>query len=146
MERPVDADNQGTDSLVNDGRPVRIIIADSDTRVRHAIAMFLRQEPGPLAIVEASDVDGLTDQIRQHDPDIVLLEWSLPAPPATPALFVFRDLRHRSRVIVLDSPSAKCRRAEAVGADSVVGKDEPPENLLNAFRRLRAELGTSGTQ
>jgi two-component system response regulator DesR len=132
--------SQGIGSLMCDGAPMRIIIADSDARARSAIAMLLRQEPGPLWIGEASDLESLLVTVQLQVPDLIFLEWGLPGQPAAAALFALSGAGRRSRVIVLDSPSAACTGALAAGASAVVGKDQPPEHLLEAFRRLRAEL------
>ena len=127
--------------LVCDGAPLRIVIADSDARVRSAIGMLLRQEPGPLWIAEACDLDSPILHVQLHDPDMVLLDWGLPGQPAAAVLLALSGVCHRSRVIVLNSPAGACTGAQAASAAvAIVGKDQPPEHLLEAFRHVRTEL------
>jgi len=64
----------------------RVIVADSDPRVRSALRILLLEEPGLALVGETSDLPGLVTQVRQLKPDLVLLDWELPGRPAAAML------------------------------------------------------------
>ncbi len=115
---------------------VRILVADSDVRVRSALHMLLLQEPEPVAVAECPDLDSLVEQLRVFQPHLVLLDWDLPGHPA-PALLFGRlaSVTHPKLIVLSHWPEAK-QIALAMGADDFVYKGDPPENLLAACRRM----------
>jgi DNA-binding NarL/FixJ family response regulator len=120
--------------------PLRILVADSDRRVRAAVSILLGQEPGPILMREAGGLDSLLTEIQLFQPHIVLLDWDLPGRPASALLFGLGGVSCPAKVIVLGKPSGTHATALAAGAYAAIGKDEPPERLLEAVRQLRAEL------
>ncbi len=123
---------------------VRILVADSDIRVRSALHVLLlhvllQQEPGPVLVAECPDLDGLVEQLRAFEPHLVLLDWDLPGRPA-PALLCGRRVPalHPKLIILGQRPEAR-QPALASGADDFVYKGDPPEMLLAACRRIMRE-------
>lgn len=117
------------------GRQMRILIADNDRRVRSALYMLLKQEPG-LTVQESSDLGGLAAQVRSFKPDLVLLDWELPGRPAAALLLALDALSSRPKVMVLSRRSESETEALAAGADAFASKTDPPEELLAALRSL----------
>ena len=118
----------------------RILVADNDARVRSALRHLLKQEPGQLVIRDSADLGGLAAQVREFQPDLVLLDWELPGRPAAALLFALHGLERHPQVIVLSSRAEAEREALAMGADGFVSKGEPPERLLTIFRSLVREI------
>ncbi len=119
---------------------MRILIADRDRRACSAVGMLLLQEPGPVSVREATDLDSLGQQLATFQPDLVVLDWDLPGGPALAMLFAAEAAHRRPKVIVLGRAWASPTEALLADADAFVGKDEPPDRLLAAFRHLRAEI------
>jgi DNA-binding NarL/FixJ family response regulator len=115
---------------------VRILVADSDIRVRSALHVLLLQEPEPIVVAECPDLDSLVEQLRVFQPHLVLLDWDLPGRPA-PALLFGRHapVAHPKLIVLSHWPEAK-QLALAMGADDFVYKGDPPETLLAACRRM----------
>jgi DNA-binding NarL/FixJ family response regulator len=114
----------------------RILVADNDARVRLALHTLLGQEPGQVSIRESADIGSLGLQVREFRPDLVLLDWELPGRPAAALLLALHGLEHHPRIIVLSTRPESEVEALAAGADAFVCKGDPPEQLLNSFRRL----------
>jgi DNA-binding NarL/FixJ family response regulator len=119
-------------------------VADNDARVRAALQTLLAQEPTQLVIRESADLAGLAAQVIEFKPDLVLLDWELPGRPAAALLFALHGVDHHPQVIVLSQRSESELEALAVGADAFVSKSDPPDKLLNSFRRLVQESRRDG--
>ena len=126
-------------------RPTRILVVDNDARIRSALQTLLRQEPEQLTIYETADLDGLGHQVREYQPDLVLLDWELPGRPAAALLLAFHTLAYHPRVIVLSARPESEADALAAGADAFVSKSDPPERLLKSFRHLVQESRDEAT-
>jgi two-component system phosphate regulon response regulator PhoB len=123
-----------------DRQQTRILVADSDARVRRALRTLLGQEPGPVVIRESQDVASLAVELRDFQPDLILLDWELPGRPAAALLFASQNLLHRPKMIVLSRRPEERQIALAAGADAFVSKSDSPERLLAIYRRVVGEL------
>lgn len=123
-----------------DRQQTRILVADSDARVRQALHTLLGQEPGPVVIRESPDVASLAIEVRDFQPDLILLDWELPGRPAAALLFASQNLLYRSKMIVISRRPEDRQMALAAGADAFVSKGDSPERLLTAYRRVVREL------
>jgi DNA-binding NarL/FixJ family response regulator len=117
---------------------VRILVADSDLRVRSALHVLLLQEPGPTSVEECPDLDTLVEHLAAFRPHLVLLDWDLPGRPAPALLFGRKAPADHPKLIILSQQPEARRQAMAIGADDFVYKGDPPETLLAACRRVLA--------
>jgi DNA-binding NarL/FixJ family response regulator len=122
---------------------VRILVADSDLRVRSALHVLLlqtllKQDAEPVVVAECPDLDAMVEQLRAFQPHLVLLDWDLPGRPA-PALLLGRNApaAHPKLIILSRRPEAR-KAALAIGADDFVYKGDPPDMLVAACRRVLA--------
>ena len=92
---------------VTEDRQIRILVADSDPRVRSALQMLLAPEGQPIVVRESTDVGSLAVQVKEFKPDLVLLEWELPGRPAAALLFALHGLDAKPRVLVLSTRSSR---------------------------------------
>ena len=114
----------------------RVIVAHSDQRVRSALRLLVREEPGLALVGESSDLPSLVAQVGQLKPDLVLLDWELPGRPAAALLLAQTTLDNKPRVIVFSARPELEEMILAAGADRFVSKGDAPEALLSAFRQL----------
>lgn len=117
-------------------RRTRIVVADSDARVRSALHTLLRQEPGHIIIEESDDAGALVARMSDFRPDLVLLDWELPGQPAAALLLSLHGLDYHPKVIVLSTRPEWEADALAAGADAFVCKGDPPERLLGALQNV----------
>ena len=112
---------------------MRFLVADSLSRVRHALGVLLRQRPGMEIVGEARDAEELLATLRATRPDVVLLDWRLRGLATDDPLRDIRACCPEAYVIVLsDRPETRGAAMQA-GADSFVSKVDPPERLLAAI-------------
>jgi DNA-binding NarL/FixJ family response regulator len=117
---------------------MRVLLADDQAKVRSALRVMLRYQPGIDILGEAIDTTGLLDWVKVTCPDVVLLDWELPGLPPAALLPLLSFRCPRMQVIVLSSQPEARDAALAVGAHDFVSKGDPPEVLLEAIARCSA--------
>jgi len=94
-------------------KPIRVLLADDHTLVRAGIRVLLEKLPGVDVAGEASDGREVLDLIKTYQPDVVLMDISMPGLNGLQALArITRDFPH-VRVIILPcitTTSTCCRR------------------------------------
>jgi DNA-binding NarL/FixJ family response regulator len=82
-------------------KPIRVLLADDHTLVRAGIRALLEKLPGIEVAGEASDGREVLDLIKAHQPDVVLMDISMPGLDGLQALArITRDFP-QVRVIIL---------------------------------------------
>jgi DNA-binding NarL/FixJ family response regulator len=122
---------------------VRVLVADSLSKVRHALGVLVRQRPGLELAGEATDARDLLAKAGAITPDVVLLDWKLRGLPIDDVIPAVRKCCPEAFLIVLsDHPEAR-RSALRAGADAFVSKVDPPERLVAAIdlAKCRSDAG-----
>jgi DNA-binding NarL/FixJ family response regulator len=119
------------------GNYMRLFIADADRQLRVGLQILLHQQPGMQVIGMAVNANGLLDQVKACEPDVLLLDWRLPGIPVTELIAHLRTLNSPPKVIVLSIRSEKKSAAKAAGADAFFSKNRPPDELLEHLRTIR---------
>ncbi|MEE9615404.1 MAG: response regulator, partial [Anaerolineae bacterium] len=65
---------------------VRVLIADGQPQVRSALRLLLQVKLGAATIGEAGDLEQALELVGVEQPDLVLLDWELPAQGGAAAL------------------------------------------------------------
>jgi DNA-binding NarL/FixJ family response regulator len=115
---------------------IRILIADDQPKVRHALRLILEQEAVMTVAGEAAEVEGILAQIKGACPAVVLLDWGLLGSEPIDRLLDLRQACPGLRVIVLSGQPGVEEDALAAGADVFVSKTDPPETLLAAITQV----------
>jgi two-component system, NarL family, response regulator NreC len=118
-------------------RPVTVIIADDHTVVRDGIRAVLQREHGEFEIVaEAADVQTMIREVREHKPDLLTLDLTMPGGSslgALPQCFIAHPTLAVAILTMREDPEY-ARQALRAGARSYVLKEAEPAELLQAFR------------
>jgi DNA-binding NarL/FixJ family response regulator len=130
---------------------MRILLAEDQPKVRHALRVLLEHQPGLEVVGEVADGAALLAQVKAARPDIVLLHWRLRGwSAADPSVSSGQDLLCGLReaypglaVIVLSGHPEVEEAAVAAGADAFVSKADPPEVLLDAIAGVKREEDTT---
>lgn len=110
----------------------RVLLAD-DPPARAALRLLLRHQRGFELVGEAGDAAALLAGLATGA-DVVLLGWPLRGAGSAGRLVeAVRARPGRPRVVVLCSRPEDAAAAAAAGADEVVSKGDPPEQLLAAL-------------
>jgi len=118
-------------------RPIDVIIADDHAVVRDGIRTVLEREAGEFRVVaEAADVPSTVRAVREHRPDLLTLDLSMPGGSslaALPSCFVAHPSLAVAILTMREDPEY-ARQALRAGARSYVLKEAEPAELLQAFR------------
>jgi two-component system response regulator NreC len=122
----------------NDDPALRVVIADDHTMVRSGLRMLLEVEPDVVVVAEAGSVAAATACMREHTPDVLILDVHLGAENGLDAMPALLDASPSTRVLVLtmqDDP-AFARKALRSGASGYVLKEAPRADLVAALRAV----------
>ncbi len=119
--------------------PYRIILADDHYLIRNGIKTMIAQEPGLEVIAEAADGQELMDILKEHQPDMVILDISMPQISGIEALKQIHELYPGIRVLMLTMHDnvQYCDHAFLAGAHGYLLKDDSATELLPAILRVR---------
>ncbi|MER6180093.1 response regulator transcription factor [Streptomyces sp. NPDC001652] len=118
---------------------IRVLVADDDQFVRHALPGILQVEGDIHVVAEAADGREAVDRARRFVPDVMLMEARLPRLDGLAAAReIHADLGTRTRVVFLTTHDDDAVVTEAVrtGASGFLLKDTPPADLLRAVRTV----------
>ena len=118
-------------------KPIDVIIADDHTVVRDGIRAVLQREGGEFRVVaEAADVPSMIRAVREHQPDLLTLDLTMPGGSSLGALascFIAHPTLAVAILTMREDPEY-ARQALRAGARSYVLKEAEPAELLQAFR------------
>jgi len=106
-------------------KPVRVVLADDDPIVRDVLRNMLQHNDACEVLAEAQDGRQAIAAVRQHRPDLLLLDLLMPNLPGLEALREITDTDPQLRTIVLTSSITKRQIVEALqlGARGIILKN-----------------------
>src|SRR5580692_5824551 len=125
---------------------VRIVLIDDHAVVRAGYRRFLEQEPGYAVLAEASSGEQAYALLQRLNPDVVILDLSMPGEAGLSALRRFKLRWPRLPVLVFSMHDhlAFAIQALRAGANGYVTKSSDPQQMVSAVRRVLAgELAVS---
>ncbi|MFN8083394.1 MAG: response regulator transcription factor [Dermatophilaceae bacterium] len=123
-----------------DGDQIRVLVVDDDALVRSGLRLMLGGATGLKVVGEVSDGADAPAAIREHRPDVVLMDIRMPvvdgltataqimARPAPPAIIVLTTFDADDLVL----------GALRAGASGFLLKDTPPALIVEAIHRVHA--------
>jgi DNA-binding NarL/FixJ family response regulator len=103
--------------------PKRIVLADDDTLLREGIASLLRQS-GFDVVGQAQDAAGLLDLVREHRPDLAIIDIRMPPSYLTEGLDAALQIRKElpeTGILVLSAHTETGEAMEVLAAGQRVG-------------------------
>jgi len=118
------------------GCTIRLMLVDDHPVMRAGLANLLSGEPGFSVVAQASDARAALAGWREHRPDVLLLDISLPGLDGIEVLRQIKAEAPQARVLMLTSSEAKedLRQSMAAGAAGYVTKSVDPDVLFAAIR------------
>jgi DNA-binding NarL/FixJ family response regulator len=119
---------------------IRVLLVDDDALVRAGLRMILSSAEDLDLVGEVDDGARAVAAVREHRPDVVLMDIRMPEMDGITATAALRQLDAPPQVIVLTTFQAdeQVLSALRVGASGFLLKDTPPAEILNAVRLVAA--------
>ncbi|MEU7480427.1 response regulator transcription factor [Lentzea sp. NPDC042327] len=119
---------------------IRVLLAEDMHMVRGALIALLNLEPDIEVVAEVSSGDKIVPAVRQHGPDVCVIDIDLPILDGLSAAATIRESMPQVRTLMLTSLGrpGTLRRALAARVDGFLLKDAPPGELADAIRRVAA--------
>jgi DNA-binding NarL/FixJ family response regulator len=115
---------------------VRVLLVDDDALVRAGLRMILSSADDLDVVGEVGDGAHAVAAVREHRPDVVLMDIRMPEMDGITATAALRQLDSPPQVIVLTTFDAEEQVLSALnaGAGGFLLKDTPPAEILTAVR------------
>jgi two-component system, NarL family, nitrate/nitrite response regulator NarL len=117
---------------------IRVVVADDHPVVRYGVKNMLMQEPGFEVVGEAEDGDVAITQTLELEPDILLLDLSMPRLPGLEAMRAIMAKSPRVEIILLTATISTQQIIEAlqIGARGILLKESVAGDLSKSLRAV----------
>ncbi len=117
----------------------RILLADDHTLIRRGIRNLISNNPALKVIGEVGDGEELLAFLRKSQPDLLILDISMPKLTGIEAVSKVRKLYPKIKILMLTMHKNKqyFYHAMSAGADGYLMKEDSDEELLLAVKRIQ---------
>jgi DNA-binding NarL/FixJ family response regulator len=114
---------------------VSVVIADDHRLFAEALEAILSTDGRIRVVGRAADGRAAVDLVRDHRPDVILMDIAMPVMDGIEAATAIRDESPATRVIVLTGSEAPkdVSRARSAGVSGYVTKDQIAGDLVRAI-------------
>ena len=115
---------------------MRIVVADDHPLVRRGIKATLASEAGVEVVADAANGDDALSQVLEHEPDLLLLDLSMPGLNADGIICQARKALPQLKVLILTAydDELHLRELSHLALSGYLLKDEAVDDLLKAIR------------
>ncbi|MDQ1396722.1 MAG: hypothetical protein QOG64_1981 [Acidimicrobiaceae bacterium] len=119
---------------------IRVMVVDDHTVVRRGLIDLFATADDLEVVADAADGEAAVALVAEHQPDVVLMDLSMPRMDGVDATRQIRAANPDVAVVILTSFSEQARILEAIdaGAAGYLLKDAEPEELLRGVRSAAA--------
>lgn len=120
--------------------PLRLLLADDHAIMREGLKQLLALAPDITVVGEAEDGQQVFDRVREGEIDLLMLDLNMPGPSGEDMVARLRMRHPALRVLVLSMHKEPqiAQRVLRAGADGYITKDQHPEVLFQAIRKVAA--------
>jgi len=121
-------------------RPIGIMLVDDHAIVRAGFRRLLEQRPDCQVVAEAGDGDRAYTLFLEHQPDVVVLDLSMPGASGLDTIrrIIARDPQAKILVFSMHENASLAERAIQLGARGYITKSRAPEELAGAVADIVA--------
>lgn len=116
--------------------PIRILLVEDNQVFREALELLLGLSGDVEVVASVGDGSEAAPAVREHEPDVVLMDYRLPGLDGVQATSAVREVSADVAVVCLTA-SANEREIEALyaaGATACLTKDQELETIVDAIR------------
>lgn len=116
--------------------PLRILLADDHVTVRHGLKLIIESQPDMSVVFEASDGEAAVRGALELQPDVVVIDISMPGMNGLVATRALKAAKCRAAIVTLTrhGDAAYLQELLRAGVSAYVLKQSPPAELLRAIR------------
>lgn len=120
---------------------LRVFLAEDQTILRQSLRSLIEDQPGLEVVGEAADGEAAVRLVRALQPDIVVMDVSMPRMDGVQATLAIKRACPAVKVLALTVHETKShiRQALHAGASGYVVKRSAAEELIQALRAVAAE-------
>jgi DNA-binding NarL/FixJ family response regulator len=125
--------------------PIRLVLVEDNDVFREALELLLGQRTDVQVVGSAADGIEAVELSRRLRPDVVLLDYRLPALDGVQAARAIREACPRTAVVCLTA-SANARETEALyeaGAVECLTKDQELDEIVAAVQRVAGRVAAA---
>lgn len=117
---------------------IRIAIADDHTIFRDGLRRLLTLEDDFEVVSEAKDGSEVIDMIREHDPDVLLLDLKMPGLDGLTVLQRVQNQKLKTKIIILTASEDEGEYVQAMkyGTSGIVLKQTATDLLIKSIRKV----------
>ena len=121
------------------GDVVRILVADDQEAVRMRVCAALTSQEGFEVCAEASNGKEAVEKARELDPDLILLDITMPVLNGLDAARLIRAFAPETPIVILSVHKSRQLMEEArkIGVQGYVTKGEAVQKLIQAVETVR---------
>jgi DNA-binding NarL/FixJ family response regulator len=124
--------------MADPGRLIRVLLVDDHAVVRAGYGTLLKDAPGIEIVAEAEGGNAALRAYVEHDPEIVIMDLSLPDLGGIEVIrrIVARNPAAKVLVFSMHEDTVFVEQALAAGARGYINKHSAPQVLLDAVRHI----------
>jgi DNA-binding NarL/FixJ family response regulator len=116
---------------------IRLLLVEDNQVFREALELLLGLQNDIEVVASVAEGSSAADAVREHRPDVVLMDYRLPGIDGVQATRAVRDADPDVAVVCLTA-SANLREVDALyeaGAVACLSKDQELDEIVDAIRR-----------
>jgi DNA-binding NarL/FixJ family response regulator len=119
---------------------LRILLADDHVTVRQGLRLLIDAQPDLVVVAEAGDGRTALQQVQEFDPDVVVMDISMPGTSGLTAARVLKEAPSHTAIVVLTrhADDAYLQEMLRAGVAAFVLKQSPSTELIQAIRAAAA--------
>lgn len=128
-------------SASRNGSGIGVLICDDVDEMRRLLAYVIGLHAGLYVVGQARDGNEAVAEAARVQPDVILLDLSMPRRTGFDALPEIRHVAPAARIIVLSGFSASTTEADvlALGAELYIEKGASPDMIVAAIQEVAAQ-------
>ena len=117
---------------------IRVLVADDHPVVRQGVIANVKPQRDMMVVAEAGDGVEALALIKEHSPDVVLLDLRMPGMDGLDVIAEVNNAKLDSKMIIMTTFESEedVHRAMKAGARGYLLKDSSQEEILDAIRRV----------